>query len=345
MTLHIFNPDHDLALAANLSNYTPPRAGRQLRHDLSWLPSIWAQPGDVVFSDAEAASPSWVSRIADTVTAIEPWGWNKALKTQLLRLGFSASLMPTDSQLETIRQYSHRRTAARLLSQLQMEGTTGLAVECHTLDEMEHFLHHEGSMVLKAPWSSSGRGVHFVQGTADWSRHLSWARNILAAQGSVMAEPWHDKVLDFAMEFHVDEIGHIRYDGLSLFHTKKGAYTGNLIAPESDKRSLISRYVPVSLLDSIQERIQSYLHLPDYSGCFGVDMMVVRLPQSSSAATPTSSSSYAVVPCVEINVRRTMGHVALALTSRQPASAPHQSMSVIFKDQHYELTIQPAPSM
>ena len=31
MTLHVFNPEHDIALASNLSNFTAPHAGRQLR--------------------------------------------------------------------------------------------------------------------------------------------------------------------------------------------------------------------------------------------------------------------------------------------------------------------------
>ena len=42
MKLHIFNPEHDLALAANLSNFTAPHAGRQLRADLGFIPAIWA---------------------------------------------------------------------------------------------------------------------------------------------------------------------------------------------------------------------------------------------------------------------------------------------------------------
>ena len=48
MTLHIFNPEHDIALAANLENFTAPHAGRQLRHDLGFLPSLWAAEGDAV---------------------------------------------------------------------------------------------------------------------------------------------------------------------------------------------------------------------------------------------------------------------------------------------------------
>ena len=48
MTLHIFNPEHDIALASNLSNFTAPHAGRQLRADLGFLPALWAEEGDVV---------------------------------------------------------------------------------------------------------------------------------------------------------------------------------------------------------------------------------------------------------------------------------------------------------
>ena len=33
--LHLFNPEHDIALAANLAHFTAPLAGRQLRADLS----------------------------------------------------------------------------------------------------------------------------------------------------------------------------------------------------------------------------------------------------------------------------------------------------------------------
>ena len=48
MKLHVFNPEHDLALAANLSNFTAPHAGRQLRADLGFLPALWAGDDDVV---------------------------------------------------------------------------------------------------------------------------------------------------------------------------------------------------------------------------------------------------------------------------------------------------------
>ena len=51
MNLHIFNPEHDIALASNLSNFTAPHAGRQLRHDLGFLPEVWAEEGDCILVD------------------------------------------------------------------------------------------------------------------------------------------------------------------------------------------------------------------------------------------------------------------------------------------------------
>ena len=51
MKLHIFNPEHDIALAANLSNYTAPHVGRQLRSELGFIPALWADDGDFVLVD------------------------------------------------------------------------------------------------------------------------------------------------------------------------------------------------------------------------------------------------------------------------------------------------------
>ena len=45
---HIFNPEHDMALAAGIKGFTPPAAGRGMRYWLGFLPSFWADDGDVV---------------------------------------------------------------------------------------------------------------------------------------------------------------------------------------------------------------------------------------------------------------------------------------------------------
>ena len=144
-----------------------------------------------------------------------------------------------------------------------------------------------------------------------------------------MAEPFFDKEKDFGMEFYAGEDGSIRYLGLSLFHTANGAYTGNILATENKKREMISRYISIELLDSIKENICSSLPTiltGGYTGPFGVDMMVVK------------GERFLLHPCVEINLRRTMGHVALALTPTDDEMV--RVMRIEFADGRYKMKVE-----
>lgn len=371
MTLHVFNPEHDIALASGLSNFTAPHAGRQLRRDLGYLPALWAHEGDrILVDDVELArqryqhvrrslcrylpaqslpvgTPEFAAfkqavwslqtgSLQPANCGIDPWGWDAALCAVLRRGGVPDSLLPTVSQLADIRQLSHRRVAARLLPLLHTEGTVGEAYECTAADEVEALLSRYGRLVLKAPWSSSGRGLRFLDTERNTLQHQAgWLKNMLQLQGSVMAEPYYNKVKDFGMEFRCRE-GRVEYLGLSLFHTTNGAYSGNILATENTKRAALSRYVSLNLLDTIQADVCSHLQpilANSYEGPFGIDMMIVA--GDSHSCNP---ASFLLHPCVEINLRRTMGHVALSLT-------PHDDdlqrvMRIHYTDNNYQLKIE-----
>ena len=337
--LHIFNPEHDIALASNLANFTAPHAGRQLRADLGFLPSIWAKEDDFILVDhveyAEKACKRFryrkCQRLVETlpdsdIERISVWGWDKALKATLRRKGVAESLLPTDEQLEHIRQLSHRRTSALLLPLLQTRGTVGESFECTKPEEVETLLQKYGQIVLKAPWSSSGRGLRFLDvERTPFSQQSGWFHNLVERQGSVMVEPYYAKVKDFGMEFSADGQGNIHYEGLSLFHTVNGAYVGNILATERAKRDMLSRYIPDDFIACIREKIVSCLDLGDYAGPFGIDMMIVK-----------SADGFLLHPCVEINLRRTMGHVALSLT---PEDDEMTKVMRIELTDHYKLKI------
>jgi hypothetical protein len=369
MTLHIFNPEHDIALASNLSNFTAPHAGRQLRNDLGFLPALWAEDGDQILVEHEESAIKSYRRVCHRleklgITAshssrnvqllckkrpfshqetarIQPWGWDKAIRRELERMGFSEPLLPTMEQTERIRMLSHRRTSAQLLPQLQTEGTVGEAFECTTYDEVAELLNRYDRLVLKAPWSSSGRGVRFCDAArlvnGEELVMKNWVRNVINMQGSMMAEPYFNKVKDFGMEFSADDEGHIHYLGLSLFHTVNGAYEGNILATESTKMGIISRYIPVDLLENIKQNIISKLNLDGYVGPFGVDMMICAAERLKDNEETTNDKRCLLHPCVEINLRRTMGHVALCIS---PTDDDIRGiMRVIYDDNHYKLKI------
>ena len=161
----------------------------------------------------------------------------------------------------------------------------------------------------------------------------NWIRNVIKQQGSVMVEPYYNKVKDFGMEFECLANGLVCYQGLSLFHTKNGAYIGNLLATEEAKRALMARYLPLELLDNIKQRIMDNVQLDDYQGPFGIDMMIVNSQLS------TVNSQLLLHPCVELNLRRTMGHVALSLT---PTDDDIRKVMHIELTDHYKLHIRKA---
>ena len=359
MTLHIFNPEHDIALAAGLDNFTAPHAGRQLRHDLGWLPTLWAAEGDAILvDDVEYAKrklqrrkrilahsnvqlQAWTQQPHQQPDCIDVWGWDADIKARLHRMGISEELLPTNEKLEEIRILSHRRTSAKLLAQLTSGDATskllvGKAKECKTAEEILTGISQYGQVVLKAPWSSSGRGIRFVNREMSVSEQ-GWLKNILQRQGSVMLEPYYNKVKDFGMEFASDGKGHISYLGLSLFHTANGAYTGNLLATESRKREEMGRFLPITLLDKVKQAICRQLAESigtTYEGPFGIDMMIV--------SNTDSTKPMLLHPCVEINLRRTMGHVAIALNANINPSNDDDLVKVMrigLIDHQYKLEI------
>ncbi len=376
LRLHIFNPEHDIALAHGSPLFTSPRAGRQLRADLGFLPALWAGEESVVWTDQpqealEAVrrlgldvppgmfvdTPS-LRRLARQVEAVDPWGWDAALCHQLQRLGVNPRILPTAEELEEVRALSHRRTAKELLDSIQhtsltdntiedsikekeevIETTskaveltgeaielTGEAIEVKDEAALLQQLARWPEAVLKAPWSSSGRGVRMVSAPVH-SSVLQWALGVMRRQGSLMVEPLYHKVADFGMEFSANAEG-FTYLGLSLFDTSGSAYTGNVLATEEEKRAKIARYLSPTQIDSLRQLVLHSLEAisPRFRlGPFGIDMMIVR----------TEDGKTRVHPCVEINFRRTMGHVAIAL--QQHITTPFEAMAVTFEDGHYHL--------
>lgn len=345
-TLYVFNPEHDLALASDLANFTAPRAGRRLRSDLGYLPALWAGPDDfVLVEDIGYARQAFqelmhrpfhnfveISQLAVLgIDQVKPWGWDRAVRSFLVRHGVALDKMPSDHVLGAIRQWSSRQTAVTLLKDLRMGGTVGESVMVETVADVMERIGSWGKVVLKAPWSSSGRGVRMVGPEVSESLR-GWMRHVLERQGAIIVEPYYNKVEDFAMEFEYGEQAKVAYRGLSLFHTVKGTYAGNAIAREEEKIKKITRYVTEGLIGSVKQGIQSFFEaIPDweYQGPFGVDMMIVR---------GVGLNEFLLHPCVEVNLRRTMGHVSLHLPL--PPDGQTRVMSISFDRTNYKLTVQ-----
>ena len=129
------------------------------------------------------------------------------------------------------------------------------------------------------------------------------------------------------MEFWAEH-GKVRYEGLSLFSTTDGGvYSGNLVASEAEKERRLSQYVSSERLRVLRDRLLVLLNdagLPTwYNGPFGIDMMICQTPFSQSPSLTgegigEGTGRVAIHPLVELNLRMTMGWLAIQLSRQRP---------------------------
>ncbi len=332
MTLHLFNPSHDEALASGSPYYTPSAAARALEESLALLPCQYARAGDFVLVPENvclALSERKIEGIhiisqkdipslrQDDIAGIEPWGWDAHIVHRLRRSGICERLLPSDKTLEDIRSLSSRFSAVRLLKTLRtgLPECIGESRWCCSEDEALAAISAFGEKaMLKAPWSCSGRGVFLAQMPLSNSV-LGRLRTVLAKQGAIEAEPYYERILDFAMEFRAKTDGEVLFEGLSLFTTDaRGGYTGNYVAPDAWIAERITAAGSKSSLEGVVQKVAAELSSlieGKYCGILGVDMMLVR----------DAEGCIRLHPCVETNFRRTMGSVAIALRRHFPNGA------------------------
>ena len=243
-----------------------------------------------------------VLSVTDEYEEIIPWGWSPALKH---RLGMD---MVRGVDVETLRGLSSRMTAVSLLPKLRIEGTIGESYWLTSLENVSAFSLKHGRVLLKAPWSGSGKGIQPLCGLPD-DNLQGWIRRIIATQGGVVGEPFYEKVKDFAMEFKA-EGQDVAFAGYSLFETDaRGIYKENFLASDATIEEMLSEYVSRDVLHAIRKSLLQELSLllgGSYQGYLGVDMMIVR----------GEEGKYLVHPCVEVNLRMNMGVVSRLLFDR-----------------------------
>lgn len=313
-SLYIFNPENDLALAFGGENYTPPPLATKLRNDLELLP-IWYASKNSFILLKNVYQEQWLRKLANNIDLsikiitqnqlstyqgrFSPWGWSLDTRKRLIDKGVDPSLLPDKEWLENIRKLSHRSISIQI--QEKLGNNELVAVECNSLDDVREFSLRYPECFIKAPWSSSGKGIFRVldRDAIDFKR---WCSGIIKRQGSIICEKPLKGVLDFAMEFKV-ESNDVNFVGYSIFNNDNHCSFDNAIVASTEVlETIIVNYLDdKSILHEIRRNLISILKeiIGDkYEGYLGIDMMLYE-----------ESGKIKINPCIELNLRTTMGVV------------------------------------
>jgi hypothetical protein len=318
--VHIFNPETDFALASGAEYYTPPKNVVTLRRKLALTPALFARSGEYIllldnFTDEEFTSLDYYdmaiskgvkilvpsAELPDDAE-IKPWGWNLSLRRFLLNKSVDANKLPSEKNIEELRRLSHRRTTIPFLETvygyLDYRPPYPLPMELSDEASVAAWCGANAGGYLKAPWSSSGRGIFRVL-RSDGEDIRGWVRGTLRRQGSLLAEPGWRRAFDFATEWVVEQ-GSARFIGYSVFNVDDHSqYTGNVVDSQPNLKALIddkSGGMCDSCVEAQRVAIETLI-APYYDGPMGIDCLI-------------DDAGY-LNPCVEINMRRTMGMVPL----------------------------------
>ncbi len=337
-----FNCSNEMALAANVKQYTPPKNIARMEADWSLLPMWWAEEGDAIIVSDDSASPKHSSSKLDSAFGLHenssflisnsslflttwsegydalcqraghefvpsPWGWSKAIVEKFRRFGVPERLLPSDQYIADVRAFASREFAVSYITTLLSAADTA-GWGHHLIGREMRFVTDENFSlthlsIVKSPWSSSGRGV-FIANPPLSPTDERRCKKFLKEQGGFVLDRFYDKTLDFALEFEVKTDGTVVFLGYSVFEAAVGGrYGGNVVADQRTLRGMID----AALLDTpvgVVDWLIEY-HCSSLAASMGgryVGVVGIDLLVDRLGL---------VHPCIEINVRMNMGVVAI----------------------------------
>ncbi|MBJ7448844.1 MAG: hypothetical protein JHC93_00615 [Parachlamydiales bacterium] len=182
----------------------------------------------------------------------------------------------------------------------------------HTMQDIDHWKNSvKGPLLLKKVWGTAGRGHCLIKDDSKWTE---FAKKELMASGVLIGEPFLNRRLDFSTQWMIEKEGSILYLGAVLQkNTPLGNYRASIVDDEDklfgeDKHLFDShRSYALDLLKKIRGM--------GFWGHIGLDAMIV--------------DKDGLIPVVEINLRKTMGYVALMA---QRNHFPHQRVTMSFNE-------------
>jgi len=327
-SLFLFNPTCEMAVANGSFSYQPPLLLQEMERELAILPFVFCSPDDFVLTENKPR-PDFLRELINagfglpkfctleeleampdgTFDKIIPWGWSPASHFYLKKLKQKCSdefkMSPVfhwnDEHKKLYERSTSKEFLTGILSRLKYDWIINDDLTGHIifdLDELEALLKKYRQLVVKAPLSSSGRGIQMIRKPELDNARKQWISGILKQQKYLIAEPLLDKIIDFSFQFRILPENKTEYLGLSFFETNSnGQYLRTFInfSNKNIPDKTISENIQL-VADTISSALSSSVYSRLYQGYLGVDAMIFRY-----------ENRLILHPCVEVNCRANMG--------------------------------------
>jgi hypothetical protein len=340
-TIYYFNPTCELAVANGSFSYMPPLLLQEMESHLSVLPFIFASENDFVLTE-NPPSDGFIRRLKDagfdtprfcslnelealpdgSIKDISPWGWSPATHFKLKNLKekctdeFKAS--PVFHWKSEHQLLFERSTSLNFLADILANNSLDWFIEqsltgtkVTSTEEIEMLLKRHIPLVIKAPLSSSGRGIQIIRRKNLSSSNRQWISGVLKQQNYLVAEPFLKKLADLSFQFLVKDNFEIDYLGYSFFETNSnGQYNGTLIHPEletilSAEHFAVFKEKISETVHVLTEALKKSVYVKYHRGYLGVDSLLFL-----------DRNQLYIQPCIEVNCRMNMGIVSLLLEKK-----------------------------
>lgn len=337
---YLFNPTCEYAVANSNSSWQPNKLLQKMEADLATLPLFFTKPNDFVIVNnipskeflksletIDISIPNFIliKEIKTNKEIIDlpkfkllPWGWSPVAHRLLSPLKQNCSdeflKSPVSNWQPGYRDLYSKKTALKILSKILLDFPNKYFIDehkkakiCTTKKEIEILLKQWGELMVKAPWSSSGRGLQTVLKSNIHPKVWEKLLGIIKEQGYIIVEPFLNKKFDLAILFEQKK-GNILYKGISNFITNsKGQYLGNYLngLPNNLDKKVADfvKSIPEIIIQPLINSIENSQLAKLYEGYFGVDTLIFL----------DDRNELKINPCLEINLRQNMGILSLYL--------------------------------
>ncbi|RRG22144.1 hypothetical protein DWB61_08025 [Ancylomarina euxinus] len=328
-----------MAISNGTVSFMPNKVLTRFEQDLDLLPMYYAKPDDVILvhqlPDAQFLSfieskgiqtprfqlfPQALTDQAflkEAKAGLQPWGWSPRMHYLLApfkdQCQQSFLTQPNAYWQPKFKELYSREMALSCLQHFLQNNrsehyiSTDLIPQiCTTISEVEALQNKWQQIVIKSPWSSSGRGLQILR-KAFINKSVEQALGgVLKSQGFVMVEAFVDKQFDFSIQFYADGNGELDFKGFAFFETNdNGQYQSNLLGfiPHALKQFL-NPIIQEELISGLKEALKAHNIPNDYCGHLGIDCMLFIDTKGIAK----------IQPCLEINLRYNMSVIASHLS-------------------------------